>query len=259
MLNSLDKHKKEGEESFKKFVFTLEGLPALKRQIILQKSFIEDPVYAAAIINNIVTFAYFLSLSKDDWDFVFENSNNNIKTFILAFHETEHEQRVLDILGNADIRIWKEEIELVGEITPAMRSKSRNTILTTMRKLQNQRIISAFPWQLPNNDILTGKHYIVPKDGKFELNYEDGTPALEGSVEKRIRKGPYKIFYPNGQVYAEGLYLNDEKVSEWKFYFMKGQIKAQGQYTEDMRQGDWLEFDPKGHSTKVIYERGKRT
>jgi hypothetical protein len=257
MLNSLDKHRKEADESFKKFVFTLEGLPVEKRQNILQKSFLEDPVYTAAIINNIVNFPYFLSLSKDDWDFVFENCKNNIKIFILAFHGTDYEQRVLDILGNADLRTWKDEVELIEEVDPGKRSIARNTIFTTMRKLQNQRVIAAYPWQLPIDEILTGKYYTVPKDGIFEIKYEDGTPALVGNVEKRLRKGPFQIFYPNGQVYAEGIYLNDEKVAEWKFYYMKGQVKAQGSYTEDMRQGEWIKFDPRGTPSKVIYERGK--
>ncbi len=257
MLNSLEKHKKEGDESFKKFVFNLEGMSVDKRQSILQKSFLEDPVYTASIINNIVCFPYFLSLSNDDWDFVFENSKNNIKIFMLAFCKTEYEERVKSILGNADLRKWNEEEEIFGDVDLGKQAVARNTILLTMRELQNKRIISPFEWNLPSHDVLTGSNYEVPKDGKFEINYEDGTPGLIGVVEKKVRKGPYKIHYPNGQVYAEGLYLNDQKVAEWNFYYMSGKIKAQGIFEEDLKSGDWIEHDPSGIPKKVIYERGK--
>ena len=257
-MDILTRHKKKGEEGFKKFVFHLEQTSETKLRDITQIALLEDPVYMKWVISNIIDFKYIMTLTDDEFTKIFNELPNGLQIFVFAFMKSPLEKKFMD--DKLDMKIKRQiqdEMEYLKEITPAQQYSSRLTLLTTMRKLQESYSITPFKWKLPPSNIIKGDHIKVPTRGLFSLEYEDGTMALKGEYESKLRNGIWEHFYPNAQLMAKGAYTHGEKTGDWIFYYTNGETKSKGLYVENLKSGQWEEFSRQGEMTPVLYERGK--
>ena len=256
-MRVLSKHQKKGEEGFKNYVKTLETTPLDKAKEIISVGVLEDPVYLKWAMANMMSIDYIMSIREDYVVKVCNALVNPIKTLVFAFYKSPIEEKfIADKLNDTLKRQYQDEREYTPKVTKSQQLTSQQTIISTIRKLQHERDIPNFKWNLPDEKILTGQNYVV-NNGKYESYYEDGTPALRGQLESKLRSGSWQHFYPSGTLMAEGNYVEDEKEGIWVFFFANGKKKAQGEFQENLKQGEWLEYDANGEEKLVIYERGR--
>jgi len=258
-MNVLTKHKKKGEEGFKRFIKNLETTPLAKLKNILEVCILEDPVYMKWVLPNMIRFEYIMILNELQIEELYNRMANPTKTFIMAFWETEwREEFEKEKLSPKLLASFKDEREYIKEVQTFEKRNAQVKILQLIRELQEQRVIPDYTWSLPAKKVLDGSNHKIPTKGDFSLEFEDGTIALKGQFEDRMRAGKWKHYYPNGKIMAEGIYNLGEKVGKWTFYYPSEKIKATGDYIENLKQGDWTEFDASGNEITVAYTRGKK-
>ncbi len=257
-MNTLGKHKKKGLEGFKKFVGSLESMNDATRMKVVQVAILEDPVYLMAAMSNMTDFNYIFKYGSEDIQKIYSTVAGGVQTLLFALHEHPKEQEFLMSLDDHTISSYKDEKEYLKDPTPGQIVTSRKSFVTSMRALQENFTISNFDWKLPSDAVIHGKSFDnASSTGEFKHKYDDGTLALQGDLEKKLRVGEWKHFYPNGQLMADGVYISSEKAGPWKFYFATGELKASGEYKENLKEGTWEEYDREGTMTQVIYKRGK--
>lgn len=258
-MNVLTKHKKKGEEGFKRFIRNLETTPSAKLKNILEVCILEDPVYMKWILPNMIKFEYIMILNDIQIEQIYNSIANPAKTFVLAFWETEwQEDFEKEKLTPKILSVYTDEKEYTKDVLKNETRGAQLKIMQTIRDLQERRAIPDYEWQLPSKKVLNGSNQTIPTKGEFELNFENGTPALRGQFEDKMRAGQWKHYYPNGQLMAEGIYNLGEKVGQWTFYYPNGKVKASGDYIENLKEGDWTEYDISGSESASHYARGKR-
>jgi len=258
-MNILTKHKKKGEDGFKKFICNLETSSEAKQKEILEVAFLEDPVYVSAILPNLISADFITKLSKPEVIKVYNNLSNPIKMFLYAFLNTPSEKILVNELFPSNLkRIYDDEKEVTTSVKAGEQETARFTIVKIIRSLQDRLEIERFIWKLPSPMILNGTHLENPKDGMFSLIYEDSNvPALEGNYKHKQRDGKWYHYYPNGKTMAVGYYASGEKSGEWVFNFTNGAKKACGEYQENLKQGQWTLYDKDGMEKFVFYDRGR--
>lgn len=257
-MNTLQKHKKNGEAGFKKFVRSLESMGDKTRQKVVQIAILEDPVYLMAALSNIISFEYLFSFDKEEKQKIYNSVNGGMQTLLFALRGHPRESEFVNHLATNTISKYKEESEYFRPAGPGQMLTAQKSFLAAMRSLQENFSISPFSWKLPSNSILNGLDFSSgPSSGSFILNYDSGSIALEGEIERRLRVGDWKHYYPNSELMAEGVYISSEKEGPWIFYYANGEIKSKGDYHEDLKNGTWEEYDRDGLMVEIIYKRGK--
>ncbi|MCB9062613.1 MAG: hypothetical protein H6622_13905 [Halobacteriovoraceae bacterium] len=258
-MGILSKHKKNGEVGLKKFVKNLETTPYDKFKDIMQRGILEDPMYMVWIYHNLISFRFLFKLNESDFDKVVEALPNSVQTCAFAFFQTHYESDFLNQASEKIKREWKEFTENININIAQMRT-ARTKILETIRKLQDDAVITPFNWHIPPKEILNGDSMSsLPKEGIVTMYYQETkTLALQGEMRSKQRHGIWKHYYPTGNLMVEGLYELGEKVGPWVFYYGNGGKLAEGDYSENLKQGTWMEYDREGHAQQVSYERGKK-
>lgn len=257
-MDTLQKHKKNGEKGFQKFVRSLEAMNEEARQRVIQVVILEDPVYLAAAMSNIVNFDYLFRLDSEEKRAVFDGVVGGVKTLLFALKNYDGEEEFVSDLGTLIASRYKDEAEYFKVPEPSLTLKAQGAFVESMRKLQVALRISDFKWKLPSDSTLHGSAFrAAAASGEFLYRYDNGRVALEGELEKKLRVGPWKHYYPNGGLMASGIYISSEKQGAWEFFYSDGKIKAQGEYRENLKEGNWYVYDKDGVVTQVIYKRGK--
>ncbi len=257
-MRILSKHQKKGIEGFMKYVTFLESTAPEKVKEIISAGVLEDPVYLKWVMANMINFDYVMTLEEDDISMLAKSINNPIKTFVYAFYKNKNEDTFINNkLGDKLQREYKDEREYTSEVKLSQQGTSQRIILETIRRLQREMNIQKYEWKIPDDKILTGHNYAITAD-EYEMDYDDGTPALRGSVERKLRTGEWQHFYPNGCLMAKGTYVDDEREGMWVFYYAVGKMKATGIFTESLKDGEWVEYDIDGNATTAIYNRGRK-
>ncbi|OFZ47558.1 MAG: hypothetical protein A2381_10230 [Bdellovibrionales bacterium RIFOXYB1_FULL_37_110] len=258
-MNILTKHKKKGEDGFKKFICNLETSTEAKQKEILEVAFLEDPVYISAVIPNLISAEFITKLSRQEVLKVYNNLSNPIKMFLYAFLNTPTEKILVNELLPSNLkRIYDDEKEVTSSLKTGEQETARFTIVKIIRSLQERLEIERFKWKLPSPTVLNGTHLENPKDGMFSLTYEENNvPALEGNYKSKQRDGKWFHYYPNGKTMAVGYYTCGEKSGDWIFNFTSGAKKASGAYRDNLKQGQWILYDKDGIEKFVFYDRGR--
>ncbi len=257
-MNTLNKHKKKGLDGFKKFVCSLEGMSEATRLKVVQVAILEDPTYLMAALSNMVSFDYIFRYEGSDIQKLFEAVPGGVQTLLFALYAHDNAEEFLSNLDDTTRLSYKDEKEYLKEPEAAQINTARNTFVKVMRALQQDFQIADFEWSLPSVSVINGENFSSAEStGFFHLNYDSGTKALEGELEKKLRIGEWKHFYPNGALMAVGFYVSSEKAGNWIFYYADGSVKSKGEYRENLREGQWEEYDRDGLMIHVIYKRGK--
>jgi hypothetical protein len=142
------------------------------------------------------------------------------------------EPQFLDKVSKITRQQFLDELALVPEISASQQLQARNACIVKTRALQKDHELDPYPWKLPAPEVLDGSHLKALADGEVAVNYENGTPALRGTMEKHQRVGQWEVFFPNGQKYAVGAYKDDQKDGIWQFFGPKGELKMQQTYED---------------------------
>lgn len=257
-MNTLRKHKKNGEDGFKNFVASLEGMTEATRLKVVQVAILEDPVYLMAAMSNMTSFDYVFKFSSEETQKLYDNVGGGIQTLLFALYGHAKEGEFLNCLDDKTRSAYKDEKEYLKEPTSGQVETARKSFLEAMRKLQKDFALPQFEWKLPSDEVISGSAFDnATSNGAFVLKYDSGTLALEGELERKLRVGEWKHYYPNGQLMAEGIYVSSEKAGPWTFYYADGNLKGKGEFRENLKEGQWEEYDRDGVMIHVIYKRGK--
>lgn len=257
-MNTLTKHKKKGADGFKNFVCSLEGMGEKTRLKVVQVAILEDPVYLMAALSNMVSFDYIFRYEGDEAKKIYESVPGGVQTLLFALYAHDKAEEFLSNLDEATQLSYKDEKEYFKEPSAPQINTGRNSFVKAMRALQKDFQIKDFEWKMPSLGIINGDDFSkADSTGNFKLTYDDGTTALEGELEKKLRIGEWSHYYPNGALMAKGIYVSSEKAGTWSFYYSDGSIKSKGDYVENLKEGQWEEYDRDGDMMHVIYKRGK--
>ena len=257
-MYTLSKHKRRGTDGFKDFVRNLELFPSETVDRMIFLGLLEDPVYLRHALKNRISFEYFTSLEVDDVLKVYRDFKSRIKLFVMALKNTEYEDQFLRHKIPRAIAVQYKEESSVTPVTKSQQDAARIRIMESCLKLEKKRDLAKINWELPPPRVVDGEIGQMDDKGNYVLRYLDGTLALKGPLENRLRAGFWKHYYPNGKLIAEGIYLNGEKNDHWVFYYPNGAKKSEGQYKEDRQHGKWEEYDREGNVEIVNYIHGKK-
>jgi hypothetical protein len=256
-VNTLTKHKKKGPEGFINFVCSLESMGEKTRLKVVQVAILEDPVYLMAALSNMVGFDYIFRYEGDEANKIFNAVPGGVNTLLFALYAHDKEDQFLSSLDEVTKLSYKDEKKYFKEPDAPQVTTARNSVVKAMRALQNDFRITAFEWKMPSHSIIHNEGFSKSAStGPFELSYDNGSPALSGELEKKLRIGEWNHYYPNGALMANGLYVSSEKAGSWSFYFADGSIKSKGEYRDNLKEGQWEEFDKEGLMFHVLYKRG---
>lgn len=256
-MNTLTKHKKKGPEGFKNFVCSLEGMGEKTRLKVVQVAILEDPVYLMAALSNMVGFDYIFRYEGAESQKIFNAVPGGVNTLLWALYAHDKADAFLSNLDEATKLQYRDEKEYLKEPEAPQINTARNSYVKSMRALQKDFQIAAFEWKMPSSRIINNEDFSnAESTGLFELNYDNGTNALRGELEKKLRIGEWNHYYPNGALMACGFYVSSEKAGSWAFYYSDGKLKSKGEYRENLKEGQWEEYDKEGLMFHVIYKRG---
>jgi hypothetical protein len=251
---ALDRHKKNKFEGFKNFVETLEGTPAATRTVIFLNGLLEDPNYMMWAMRNVKTFKDYLDLPSDEVEACFKANPNSAKFVAKLLFKTPELETAESIFRRQFSQI-KEELEATGEVTDLEREASLISLLKTVRKLSKDGRVNGFKWTLPDEAIFFDKS---PREGKHQINYENGVLAAKGEMLKGKRQGKWEHFFETGKILARGDYDLGLKSGDWEIYYSTEKIRSSGKYRQDVRHGTWKEFSRDGNETVIEYVEGKK-
>lgn len=256
-MDILKKYKLKGAIGFQNMVRNLQGMAPTKRQQILELSFLEDPPFTQWIIKNLYDIDIIFTIGGQYFPDLFELCQNKLDLFVKAFYQTDLEEKFLEeFLDEKFHKQYKELCEYNKHTASAIVQAARISLLEKIRKLQDDKVITEIRWEIPKESILKGM-LAVPKSGKFEYLFEDGSVALEGNFEEKMREGQWKHYFSEGKIMAEGFYHQGQKVDAWKFYFPNGKIRMEGHYEENLKEGNWKVYGADDSLSTVEYKRGK--
>lgn len=257
-MYTLFKHKRRGADGFKDFVRNLELFPTETVDRMIFLGLLEDPVYLSWALKNRISFDYFLRLGTEDVLKVYREFKSRIKLFVMALKNTESEGTFLREKVPRAIAVQYKEESKITPVTKSQQDAARIRIMEACLRLEKKGDLPKIDWKLPPPRVVDGEIGEMDKEGNFVLRYLDGTLALKGPLENRLRAGFWKHYYPNGKLIAEGIYLNGEKNDHWVFYYPDGSKKSEGQFKEDRQHGKWKEYDREGNMEIVNYVHGKK-
>lgn len=261
-MSILHRYKKQGEDGFKKLVYKLERTLPRKRQSILVSLWLEDPVYTQYLKSNFINMNDIFGRDGENLKEMADHLDNKFRTFFMAFYDTPMQKLFLEYFENEWRDLGYEDLKYRypdnSKIQMAMRNQAYNDLYECYRILQDEYIIPRTSWKYPGLDVIKGKHIQYPVRGDYLLPFEDGTTALKGQIQDKLRTGEWLHFYPNGQLIASGIYHLGEREHEWTIYYADGSLKSKGYYIEGNKDGQWLMVDEDGIEYYENFEKGKQ-
>jgi hypothetical protein len=261
-MSILYRYKKQGEEGFKKLVYKLERTLPRRRSSILMSLWLEDPVYTQYLKSNFINMNNIFDREGENLQNIADHLEHKHRTLFFAFFDTPMEKLFLKYFDNEWRDLAYEDLKYRfsdnSKIQLAQRNTAYSNLFECFRMLQEEYVIPRTSWKFPPLEVLKGKHIQYPVRGDFVLPFEDGTTALKGQIQDKLRSGEWLHFYPNGQLIASGIYHLGEREHEWTIYYNDGSLKSKGIYIEGNKDGQWLMVDEDGIEYYENFEKGKQ-
>ena len=189
---------------------------------------------------------------------IWDSVKNPARTFTYAFFQSDEEELFLEHLLPKELyHYYNDEREIVKDVASYQRRTARFNMIEKVRDLQDNLRLPNFSWQFPPRNVLKGEHISIPKEGPFQLLFDNGSVAMEGEYKDKMRSGMWSHFYSNGQVMAQGIYNMDEKEDIWEFFYADGKVRSKGRYFQNLKEGEWIERDKNGIETILNYTKGQ--
>lgn len=203
---------------------------------------------------NVKSFNDFLELSDDDIESIIRSNDSMINMLARATKDLPWESVASKFSRFAGK--LKDEISYLPEISAGEKDGAQQFLLKTARKMQKGELIQGFRWEIPPQDLFFDSP--LPKEGKIQIKFIDGSLAAEGEVFKGKRVGEWMHFYEIGKLLAQGNYREDLKEGLWTFYYGSGEKRSEGRFSSDARNGEWRDWSRTGEETVSDWVEGKK-